>query len=360
MLIKIVYFTHVRIFSLLLYQKINNTRIKNFIFTFHDSENKKYKSMSNGVIFDQRLDEFALPTTRGFIIYDFQTANILYEAIFPGGGANCLSILSDSNVVAASGDGSREGFSEKTVILWDRVNNKVIGLFEVDNPVTALVFRLEVIIVMHGNKVSFHNSFDFSEKLKTTIPDSFGFAVVPTNSIYLTALPSAGGKSIDIVDYHDPSYVLGSIPIDVSKVAHVAFDRKGSIMAIVVDEGRIIQLWDVNELRLLITYKRGMRTCDVTGIAFDDLSSYFIMTTLRGTMHVFAVPTPKEREQLDPKQTVRSKFSYDMPKGINFHCQFDLAGYTITGVSDIGDYKRIRLDLEKGNVVPLEERKLEF
>ena len=318
--------------------------------------------MTRRVTFDQRHEEFALSTCRGFIIYEFQTAKILYEGIFPGGGANCLSLLSDSNVIAASGDDSREGFSSRTIILWDRINNKVIGLFEVANPVIELAFRMDSIIVQHNDKISFHDSFDFSEKLVITnpVPDTLGFAVVPANSVYLTAIPAENKKSIEIIDYHDPDYVLGQIPVDVSKVVHIAFDRKGSLLAIVVDDGKVIQLWDVNELKLVATYKRGMRSCDVTGIAFDNLSSYFIMTTLRGTMHVFAVPTPEERKTLDPKAPMRSRFSFDMPKGINFHCQFDLAGYLITGVSERGDYKRVRLDLAKSCVEPIEEKKIDL
>ena len=322
----------------------------------------KKKNMERRVAFDQSLDEFAVSTNHGFIIYDFETGNILYEAIFPGGGANCISLLSDSNVVGTSGDGSREGFSEKTVILWDRKNSKVIGLFEVENPVQHLVVRLDTIIVAHGNKISFHDSFDFSKKLCCTnpLPENFSFAVVPTNSIYLTAVPASNKKQIDIIDYHDPAYVLGSIPVDLNKVDHLAFDRKGNLLAIVVDGGKTIQLWDTIELMLVATYKRGLRSCDVTGIAFDDLSSYFIMTTLRGTMHVFSIPTPKERKSIDPKNPMRSKFSFDMPKGINFHCQFDIAGFSITGVSDAGQFKRIRLDLDKGTVVPISERDIEM
>ena len=318
--------------------------------------------MQRTVTFDQQLDEFAISTNRGFIIYDFESCKILYEAIFPGGGANCLSLLSDSNVVGASGDGSREGFSEKTIILWDRRNNKVIGLFEVENVVNDLVVRLDTIIVSHGNKISFHDAFTFSQKVVFTnsVPKVFHFAVVPTNSIYLTAVPSQNSKGIDIIDYHDPNYVLGNIPVDLKNVDHVAFDRKGNLLAVVVDDGKVIQLWDVIELRLVATYKRGIRSCDVTGIAFDDLSSYFIMTTLRGTMHVFAVPTPIERETLDPKNPMRSRFSYDMPKGIDFHCQFDIAGYAITGVAETGKYKRIRLDLDKGCVESIGEGELDM
>lgn len=316
--------------------------------------------MTHKVTFDQRMLEFAITTNHGFMIYEFSTGKLLYEAIFPGGGARCISLLSDSNIVTVTGDDSREGFTSNTVIMWDRKNNKVIGLFPVEKTITELRFKLDYIIVAHGNMITFFDSFDFSQKLSVsnTISDSFAFAIVPSNTVYYTAVPAKNAKSLQIVDYHDPNYVLGFIPINVTKVNYVAFDRKGELVAIVIDEGKNIQLWDVIQLKLVATYKRGMRSCDVTGIAFDSLSSFFIMTTLRGTLHAFAIPTPKERETIDPKSPMRSKFSFEMPKGINFHCQFDLAGYIFMGVSENGDFRKFRLDIEKNEIVSELEIKL--
>ena len=103
-----------------------------------------------------------------------------------------------------------------------------------------------------------------------------------------------------------------------------------------------------------------MRSSDVTGIAFDNLSSFFIMTTKRGTMHAFAVPNPQERKTLDPNNLTRSKISYEIPKGIDFHCKFDLSGYLITAVSSNGLFKQVRLDIEKNLALLINEKKLDL
>jgi len=318
--------------------------------------------MSRRVAYDQRMEEFAIATHKGFIIYSFDSGKLLYEAQFPGGGALCLSILYGSNVIAASGDDSREGFSSHSIVLWDRFGHKVIGLFEVKNPVFDLTFRHDGIIVAHGDSISFHDCYDFSVKFSVKNPsvNQFCFAAVPTSTIYYTAFLSEKGNNLSIVDYHDPSYVLGSLPIPISKINYFAFDRKGELLAIVIDEGKTIQLWSVQELQLVATYKRGMRKCDVTGLAFDGLSSFFIMTTLRGTMHVFSIPTQSERLTIDPKDPQRSKFSYDLTKGIHYYCQFDIAGYLITAVASNGQILKIRIDIEKGEVVLISDKKLDI
>lgn len=314
------------------------------------------------VAFDQLMVEFALPTPKGFLIYELATGMLLHEGHFPGGGANCLSILSDSNIIAASGDNSRDGFSDKSVVLWDRSANKVVGLFEVKNVITKLTLRRDVIIVAHGDCVSFHNCFDFHEILcvKNPIANMFSYAVVNSNSICLAAFASTDRKSISIVDYHEPEYILGTIPIPASKIAYISFDRHGKYMVVVLDDGKIIQLWSVLELSLVASYRRGISSCEVSSVAFDSLSSYFTLTTKKGTMYVFAIPNPSERASLDPKSNNRQQLSYSLPKNLGFKCEFDLAGYAISCVSPGGNFKRVVLDIDHGNAVTIAEKTLDM
>jgi hypothetical protein len=65
-------------------------------------------------------------------------------------------------------------------------------------------------------------------------------------------------------------------------------------------------------------------------------------------MHIFAIPPPGERGA-DDQKVVRSKFSYELPKGREFYCQFDVAGFVITGISPDGTFKQFKLDLDGGN-----------
>ncbi|KAH0802451.1 autophagy-related protein 18a [Histomonas meleagridis] len=314
------------------------------------------------ISFDQRNEQIGLATSRGFIIYECASGIVLYEAIFPGGGANCLSILSDSNLVAATGDDSLEGFKKSTVVLWDCVNDKVVRLIDLDDiPIYDLIFRADCLVVVHGDHINFYDCCDF-ELTYTTLnpsPSKFCVTLVQSNSLNLCAIPSPSGNSIIIADYHDPGYTLGEIPVPFSRVNFFAFDSKGQLFATVVNEGRTIYLWSVLELKLIAKFKRGLHSAKVSGIAFDHLSNFFIMTTKRGTMHVFAIPTPAERANSEVKSSIRSKFNYELPKGADFHCQFDIAGYVITGISDDGSFKQFRLDIEKGMVVPICDRKLE-
>lgn len=303
--------------------------------------------------FDQRNELIGLATPRGFIIFDCTIKNVLYEALFPAGGANCIALLSDSNVVAASGDDSRNGFLKSTVILWECQESKVIRLLDVSDPVEYLYFRNDVLVVVFGSNINFYDCCDFSLTYTTTnpIPHRFCVSLTQSGNYNLVAFPSSKGDELNISDYHDPEQILGSIPIPFSRINYFAFDSKCELLAIVCDEGKTIQLWSVMELKLIAKFKRGFRSAEVSGLAFDHLSNYFIMTTKRGTMHVFEIPSKKDLKE--SSKANRSSFSFEMQKGTEFHYQFDNAGYIISGITDDGCFQQLRLDIDKKVIVPL-------
>lgn len=312
------------------------------------------------VAFDQTNERFAVATAKGFIIYECANGVLLYEAHFPDGGATCISILSDSNLVACSGDNSRDGFQTTDVVLWNCDKHSVMKLWTVDEPIESLIFRADCLIVVHGAFITFYDCRDFELIYNTTNPSPGRFCVtIGSSALYnLVAFPSDKGDCLNIADYHDPSYVLGAIPVQFSRVSLFAFDPKGEMLAVVLDDAKLIQLWSVLELRVVVSFKRGLRGAEVSGIAFDHLSNFFILTTKRGVVHVFAIPTPSERSG-DTQKPFKPKFSFDLSKTSEFQCQFDIAGYVVTGISDEGMFKQVRLDVDKGNVVPVCEKMLE-
>jgi hypothetical protein len=109
---------------------------------------------------------------------------------------------------------------------------------------------------------------------------------------------------------------------------------------------------------MVAKFKRGIRATEVSGIAFDSLSTIFVMTTRRGTLHVFPIPNAGERTPEEQKG-IRSRFSFELPKGADFRCEFDIAGYTITGIATDGVFRQLRLDVERGTIVPITEHRLD-
>jgi hypothetical protein len=303
------------------------------------------------VVFDQRNEQCAIATPHGFVIYELATPTLIHVGRFPQGGAQCLAILNDSNIVAASGDDSRPGFQTNVLILWDCQRKEIVKVWAVQNPVESIVLRPDSLIVVSGDTILFYDSCNFEETHSAVNPivGRFCIAVGNFGGVTLAALPSSNGDRLNICDYRDPADVLGSIPVAFKDIICFAFDREAELLAIVMEEGKTIQLWSVLELKLIQKFKRGMRATEVHGLAFDHMSTFLIMTTKRGTMHIFAIPPPAERGA-DEQKAVRAKFTHEMPKEQEFYCQFDLAGFLITAVSPDGTFNQFKLDLEEGRV----------
>lgn len=312
--------------------------------------------MERQVAFDQRNEQVGIATPTGFIIYECLSGLVLYEGKFPGvGGAVCLSLLSDSNLVAASGDDSQTGFSAHSVLLWDLDHDKVVHIVNVQNAVFQIVFRSDCLIVCHGDQITFYDSCDFTLTFSCPNPNPFCYCISLIQGTLgdLIAVPSATGESIYIKDYHEPGYILGEINQKVTKNSFFAFDNKGELLAVVAEEGKMILLFSVSELKLIAKYKRGFRFSNVTGIAFDYFSNFFLITTARGSLYVYHIPTPFERRTLVVTKPIKSRISYEFPKGKVFKCQFTVTGYIIIGVSNDDTLIQLRLDIEKQILVPI-------
>ena len=309
------------------------------------------------VTFDQRIEQIGISTPRGFTIYEYERGLILYDAKFEHGGSEHIALLSDSNLVAASGDGSDQGYSRSTVILWntDKHQNKVVRQIEHESPVLKIFFTADVLVVVQQNAISFYNTANFQEynKIPKCAHNSDICSLVQTTSLSLMTVPSEDGQCLHVVDFHEPTYPLSSIKTPVSDISFVSFSRHGSLLAVAIDGGKNINLWSVKQNKIIAKYKRGTFSTKVSGIMFDNLSHYFLMTSKRGTLHVFQVPS-----QYDPKlPSMRSKYSLDIKKESEFICQFDAAGYIITCVTSSGLFKKMRLDIEKECIVSIDKDK---
>jgi hypothetical protein len=310
------------------------------------------------IAFDEHHEQIAVATPQGFIIYDAATSFILYQANF--GGTTCLALPTNSNLVAVSGDASTSGFPPIAIVLWDCHENRASRAWMLEKPIDALFFRRDCLVAVTADHINFYDGCNFflSYATANSNPGRTCLDLCSSAELTLVVYPSPSGDHLIIADYHDPGDALGSIPIAANQISLLKFDQKGELLAVVLEDAKYIQLWSVLELRMVAKFKRGLRATEVSGIAFDNLSTVFVMTTRRGTLHVFLIPNAGERTPEEQKG-IRSKFSFELPKGTDFCCEFDIAGYTITGISTDGVFRQLRLDVEKGTIVPITEQKLD-
>jgi hypothetical protein len=310
------------------------------------------------ITFDEHHEQIAVATSRGFSTYDAATGCVLYQANF--GGTTCVAVPTNSNLVAVSGDSGTSGFPSIAIVLWDCQENRASRAWMLSKPIDLLIFRRDCLVAIAGDTINFYDGCNFILTYTTAnpIPGRCCLDLCSSAHLNLVAFSSPTGDRLVISDYHDPGEELGSIPLTAHQISLLKFDQKGELLAIVLEDAKYIQLWSVLELRLVAKFKRGIRATEVSGIAFDSLSTLFVMTTRRGTLHVFDIP-PAFDKSAEELKGIRSKFSFELPKGTDFRCAFDLAGYTITGISTDGVFRQLRLDVEKGAIVQVTEQQLE-
>jgi len=313
------------------------------------------------VTFDTNSEKIGVTTPFGFAIFDSETMLLLKNPRFQVGGGEQISLLSDSNLVAVSGDGANGGVPKSTLLLWDINTDQIFRQIDHSTIIVDVFLTRDVLIVVRLDNISFYNTADFAliQNVQAPVKSKGIVSIVTTFANSYIVLPSNDGQCLCICDFHDPSHVLGKIPIASSKVSMTAFDREGNLLAIAADDGKIVQLWSVRHQKHITSYRRGVFGTEVICIAFDNLSNYFLMTSKRGTMHIFAIPTPSEAKQY-AEQELRSKYTLNLKKEIVYYCQFDISGYIINGITGTGMMKKIRLDLEKNEIVPVGEKVLDI
>lgn len=307
------------------------------------------------VAFDQVIEKIALTHSKGFSVYEYSSGLIIYAG---SGGYEHIAILSDSNIVVCSGDGSEGNNPKSTIILWDMDKNKIVKTINHSSNVIGIYYTSDVLVIVQEKNITFYSTADFTQyyEMPNATSSCDQISLVQTTTCSLITLPALDGKSINVCDYHDPAYILGSINIPSTDIAYIAFDRHAEFLALVLDNGKSISLYSFEKKQIVARYKRGSFAAKITGLVFDNMSNYFLMTSSRGTIHVFQVqrtPDPK-------KQQIRSKYSLELPKGTDLTCCFDIAGYMINGITSTGLYSKLRIDLEKGLLDLIEEKEIDL
>ena len=300
--------------------------------------------MIREVSFDQRIEKIGVATNAGFKIFEIAHHIILYEAHFPNGGAKHISILNDSNLVAACDD-------QNNVILWDIEHDNVMKQFSpFSESVEKLLFFSDCLLIVTECHAHFLNTCDFSEYACVDIPAHSACCISMVQSISQTIviLPSADGKCLKVADYHDPEYELGNFAIQVSDINMVQLDREGDFLAMATSGSRNVYLLNIKSLKLVASYKRGLKQSEINAICFDRFSNYFLLSTNTGTLHIFEVPIPGSN--VKPLEQNRSKYSVSFKKGINSWCAFDVAGYLVFGITSTHNLIQLKMNTEKDTV----------
>ena len=200
------------------------------------------------------------------------------------------------NILALVGGGHSPKFVANKVIIWDDHQTKIIGEFKFTTPVKNVKLRKDKIFVILEQKI-FVFDFDGFKQLDTinTFENPSGiFAINTDPKVTVIAYPSDievnGDKSVGYVrikSYENNTNTL--ISAHKSKIAFLALNHDGSLLATASEKGTIIRIFETTFGNILQEVRRGRDKAIIYHICFSHNSVFLAATSNKGTVHVWSL-----------------------------------------------------------------------
>lgn len=241
------------------------------------------------VNFNQDVSCLVCATDQGFVVFSINPVRQLITRHFAG-GLKYVEMLYRTQIFAIIGTGKEEAYPQNKVFIFDDNMGKCIGEISYSRE-SVLGVRLRrgqiITILQRGVYVYDWGSLRLENRIETFLnPD--GICDVGISSMNpVIACPGLSKGSIHL-DQRDGKKVT-VIPAHQSRIACLALNREGTLVASCSSKGTLIRVFQVNNGRSLRELRRGMDTARILSLTFDPLSHFLACTSDKGTLHLFAI-----------------------------------------------------------------------
>lgn len=306
-------------------------------------------------------DLFAASMETGIKIYNMEPlAGKLFLDSNIVGSVGIAKVLHRTNLIAIVGGGYRPKFAKNAVLIWDDYQKKFIMEFTFPNPVLALNMCKDRLFVVERFRIHCF-SFPHSPRKIFTIdtrdnPNGICETTPLTSAteLQLIAFPGYRIGTVQLIDLSHTKELIQKnlndlnnnesnqastsispciIAAHTSDIAAIALNRTGSLLATASRKGTLIRIFRTVDLdhtnpysrsnapllpTQIVEFRRGIDQAMVYGIAFSPNSDYVLVSSDKGTVHIFALK--------DTRLNRRSTLSMPL---VNSAC-YALAKYTFT------------------------------
>lgn len=259
------------------------------------------------ISFNPKVGCFAVGTQTGFIVY---TADPLKERFRRNcGGIGVVELLFKSNILAFAGGGQYPQYPPQQVMVWDDYQNRVIGTLEFRSEVLDIKMKYNQIIVVIKNRIYVYNydltTFTIIYQAET-FENPIGLSSVSINKNCLTSLGTRPGF-IHVVNFDNMHYY--SISAHNSPIQALAMNMDGTLIATASLKGTLIRIFDVKNGEKIKEFRRGMNQVLVTNLCFDNSGEFLLVSSEKGTVHIYSVNGENRTSSLEGLSLVSSYFS---------------------------------------------------
>ncbi|KAG8193831.1 hypothetical protein JTE90_029565 [Oedothorax gibbosus] len=214
------------------------------------------------------------------------------------GSVTICEMLNRTNLLAIVGGGRKQKFAENVVLLWDDLAQRFVSEYTFSTPVLSLQLRKDRLYVAQETQIHvfrFPNdpaklhTFDTGENPKGL----FGVSPFPSSERQILTFPSHHPGHVQIVDLSKISQGTSAAPITIaahsSKLAYIALNSQGTMLATASVKGTLIRVFDTFKKTQLIELRRGVDYAMVYCINFSHDSEFLVISSDKGTVHIFAL-----------------------------------------------------------------------
>ena len=312
--------------------------------------------------FNQDSSCFCIGTEKGFIIYKASPLNDYYIRDL-NGGIGQIAMFNNSNLVGLVGGGKRPYSALNKLVIWNDATSKPLLEITVDFKIKNIKVKNSLIAIIGKKKIkifyfnSLEDIMNYKDIDTINTPDNkngiFSMNIDPKK--HIIAYPTKNVGEIMIKTYlrkknsDDESDTkitskTEAIPAHQSEVTAMSLDPKGEILASVSQKGSLIRLFDTSTGAFLKGLRRGNDSADIYSINFDKSSRYVLITSNKGTVHIFNMG--KNKLVKNPKSFLSSLAPYLNMQNTYLDNEWSFAQYhTKCKINNIANFTGINNDI---------------
>jgi WD40 repeat protein len=256
--------------------------------------------------FNQDHSCMAAGVSNGFRIFNCVPYKETFKREFSG-SIGQVEMLFRCNILALVGGGPDPAFSKNKVILWDDNQSTPIGELAFKSEVKSVKLRRDKIVVVLEKHVYVYN-FDKLERTHKfdTYPNAKGLVALSANEDCVLAFPHTekGYVRIELITQRK-NHIIHAHD---NTIACLSLNLDGSRLATASEKGTLIRIFDTAKGTKLQEVRRGVDRAEIYSLCFSHDGKFFVTSSDKGTVHIFALNSSKDDDKKDDKQlTVNRK-----------------------------------------------------
>ena len=210
------------------------------------------------------------------------------------GGIGKIEMLKRTNILALVGGGENPRFSPKKIVIWDDHYAKIIGELIFNKEVLNVRLRLDKIFAVFERKIYIFNlnTLETINTLKTYYNPTGIIAISSgEQNKLMIAYPGESQGVVSFRDCYDTKTIKNFkiVKAHESKIACLAINNIGTLLATSSDNGTLIRIFDLNNGEIISTFRRGTKNVTMLCLNFSPNNTFIGCTSDTGTIHIFSI-----------------------------------------------------------------------